>query len=481
MESLSYQHQIISGFTRMSAEMLTGLISEWNLHMTLRDLSYCQNQYRMRERRDPTLEELLFLDTLYTSRIGRIESYGLRAFYTSDPIIAETYADMIAKANHTQREQRPYTPAELSGVLTQTLRRAGKKISVPSLCVGTDAPLRSLQYGRLEVGSATLHHTLAIIADKHDSIPSAYTPPQATDHLILLLPGGLSSSAFAERVASLALPKHTEILPIGNHGLLEALLHFDGVYVVPSYLPGADENANLSDLIASYTEGILLRLDDEIAISVRDRASEKGLVASIIGKCTANRYLTIRRKEQTPIQWETDFLRAFSPILPADVEISHIGTNCDIHVTAPQTQTICAGGNCALLGSDIPNTPYAIQGEHIITGAVSYPNFSNKFLSALYTTLHAVNRAVAAGTSYEALTLSNQLSLSRDVSVSEHPFGDLMASLLGAYRAQTELAIPDIGGRFYSDQAAQHGSMTVFAAAPTPQKVIPRQAIMFIY
>ena len=472
MEQLSQQLQIISGFTRMSAEMLIALISKLNLHMTPRDLTYCQNQYRLRERREPTEEELHFLDALYTARIGRIESYGLRAFYTSDPIIAETYADMIAKANHTKREERPYTPAELSGVITKSLCRAGKKISVPSLCVGSDAPLRSLRYGRLEIGSATLHQTTAIIADKHDAVPHASTPPQATDHLILLTPADLSPSAFAERIAMLALPEHTEILPIGEHGLLEALLHFDGVYLVPAYLPENKEDTVLSDWVSSYKNGVLLRLDGEIAASVRDRAVEHGLIASIIGKCTSNHFLTVRRKDQSPVQWETDFLRAFFPVLPADVEISHIGQNCDIHVTAPQEQTICAGGDCTLLSADIPNTAYAIQKEHILTGAVSYP-FSNKFLSALYTTLHAVNRAVAAGVSYEALTLSNQLSVVRDASVTGPLFGDLMASLLGAYRAQSELAIPDIGGSFYAPQADQHGTLTVFAAAPTPQKVIP--------
>lgn len=472
MELLSQQHQIISGFTRMSSEMLVALISELNLHMTPRDLTYCQNQYRMRERRDPTAEELHFLDALYSARIGRIESYGLRAFYTSDPIIAETYADMISKANHTKREERPYTPAELSGVLTKSLCRAGKKISVPSLCIGTDAPLRSLRYGRLEIGSATLQQTTAIIADKHDAIPHSYTPPQATDHLILLTPADLSPSAFAERITALALPAQTEILPIGEHGLLEALLHYDGVYLVPAYLPKMQEDACLSDLISSYTDSILLRLDGEIAVAVRDRAVECGLVASIIGKCTANRYLTVRRKDHPPIQWETDFLRAFFPVLPADAEISHIGQKCDIHVTVPQDQTVCAGGDCTLLSADIPNTAYALQKGHILTGAISYP-FSNHFLSALYTTLHAVNRAVAAGTSYEALTLSNRLSVTRDASISGPLFGDLMASLLGAYRAQSELAIPDIGGSFYADQTDNHGAITVFAAAHAPQKVIP--------
>ena len=156
MENSNLEQQITFDFTQMSEDALNGLISQYNLNMTLRDLRYCQNQYRMRERREPSQEEILFLDALYSIRTSRIEFYGLRAFYTSDPVIAETYADMIAKSSRTRREDRPYTSEELSGVLTRSLVQAGKQVTVPSLCTGRHSPLQAFRNGRTEVGSIAL-------------------------------------------------------------------------------------------------------------------------------------------------------------------------------------------------------------------------------------------------------------------------------------------------------------------------------------
>ena len=55
------ERRVISGFSSMPKEELESLCTDLHLTMTVRDLCYCQNQYRMRERRDPTAEELHFL------------------------------------------------------------------------------------------------------------------------------------------------------------------------------------------------------------------------------------------------------------------------------------------------------------------------------------------------------------------------------------------------------------------------------------
>lgn len=466
------ERKVIAGFTLMPKETLELLATELKLSMTIRDLCYCQNQYRMRERRDPTVEELHFLDALYSSRTAKTEAYGLRSFYTSDPIIAETYADLISRANRIRREERPYTPLELSSVLTKSLLQAGKKVSVPSLRVGITAPLHALKNGYCETGCAVLQGTHAIVAQKNASLSLSSEQPKPTDHLILLSPDGLSSSVFASLVASLPLPAHSQIIPIDQGGLLESLLPLGGVYLVQDYLPGLNDNAPLSSLISAYTDSILLRVDGESAHSIRDIAAREGLIASIIGKCAVNQYLTIRREGQSPIQWEVSFLRAFSPILPVDVEIPHISSQHDIHVTASATQTVVSGGNCALFAQGIPNMPYAVCDGSLLTGASSYPSDSI-FLSSLLTTLHAVNRAVAAGADYETLTLSNQLTIPYSPSPSNLDAGKLMSALLGSYRAQAELALPDVGGCIRSSKDSEQVNLKVFAATTAPATPLP--------
>ncbi|MBQ7364544.1 MAG: hypothetical protein IJW46_02975, partial [Clostridia bacterium] len=245
----SLKEQPIPSFMSMPKEELETLAKEMALHMSVRDLTYCQNQYRLRERRDPSAEELALLDTLWVRRTDKIEHYGLRTFYTSDPLIAETYADLINKASHLRRENRPYTPNELSGVLTHTLAQAGKKPSVPTLCTGEDAALRLLADGHVGCESAVMTNIPALIGHPIPRKKMSGKLPQTSDQLLLILPNGLTPTAFASAVAALPLPESVKIVAIGSQGLFEALLTWDGVYVVQAYLPGVSENAPLSSLV----------------------------------------------------------------------------------------------------------------------------------------------------------------------------------------------------------------------------------------
>lgn len=457
--------------TTASQEELRAIISQHQLHMTVRDLRYCQNQYRMRERRDPTVEELLMLDALYKQRIQRNEMHGLRSFYTSDPLVAQTYADLIAKASHLRRDDRPYTPAELSGVLTHSLRQAGKKISVPHLCAGQHAPLHLLgQRVKTDFG-IMLGECSAYIGQSADRPAEDMPSPKPTDNLILITPSSLTAAAFAEVFGSLSIPPNAQIVPISAQGLLEALLTWDGVYIVEDYLPYPTTSRTLSSLVTSFQNSILIRVDGSLALPLRDAAAAAGLVASIIGKIAINHRLTVRREGQAPLQIETAFLKAFSPMLPIDTEIPGSCMAERDTLTPSNAQTVADGGNCALFSSAVQGTPYALSEQHLLTGAYSHP-CDNTFRSALLATAHAVNRAVAAGADYNDLTISNLMSI--PAYGPAEVMGEMMAALLGSYRLQAELAIPDVGGRFTSaSKEDERVHMTVFAAAPKPTEVIP--------
>ena len=468
------EQQPISDFISMPQEKLNFLIPQWHLHMTARDLRYCQNQYRMRERRNPTVEELQMLDALYFHRIRRCETHGLRTFYTSDPVIAQSYADMLAKASHTHREDRPYTPAELSGVLTKSLQQAGKKITVPTLCTGTDASIRLLKKSLQTEASIVIDGVPAVIGYSEQAFSKSVSHPQLTDHLILISPAGLSSATFAEIAATLSIPDNAQLIFVGERGLLDALLTWDGVYIVQNYLPSITNNAPLSAWVNAFADSLIIRCDGDHAVKLRDEAAALGLTASIIGKYALNNRVTIRRNGQAPVQIETAFLRAFSPTFPTDVEIPGLCTSKDAPHSAPERQTIINGGDSLPFSSAIPGTAYAVSRKHLITGAASY-SASNTFRAALYTTVYAINRAVAAGIDHDEITLSNHLKMpslpDRNAAMSE-----IMSAMLGAYRVQAELAIPDIGGAMQAaEDQTPKAQLTVFAAAPKPEKTIPTQ------
>lgn len=466
------EQQIISDFTSMSQEVLSALITELDLHMTLRDLQYCQNQYRMRERRNPTQEELRLLDTLYRHRVSKNEFHGLRTFYTSDSLVAQTYADLIAKATHIQRDNQPFTPAALRGVLTRALTQAGKKVSVPAVYVGEEASLRLLEKGCSDDGSVAINGITAAIGQNLRKPGSTCPKPQLTDQILLLLPSGLSPAAFTSAVRALPIPDDAQIVTIGEDGLLDALLKWDGVYLVADYLPQTSSATPITDWCCAWQDGLLLRVSGDRAVSLRDIAAAQGLTAAIIGKFLTNSFFTIRREGRSPIQFETSFLRAFSPILPIDAEIPGISTLAQDLIPQEDAQTVIADADCAPFATAIPHTPYALQQDHILTGAtVQTP--ANTFRSSLLATVHAINCAAAAGVDYNTLTLSHHL-LAPDLGDRNLAVGEMMAAILGTYRVQAELAIPDVNSKItttHQDQAKAH--LTVFAAAPKPEKLIP--------
>lgn len=467
----SLRNQPIKGFQTMSKDALVDCSTQLGLHMTIRDLTYCQNQFRMRERRDPSAEDLLLLDALWTRRVRRTEFLGLRSFYTSDPMIAETYADLIAKATRLRREDRPYTPYELKDVLSQTLAQAGASESLPALCTGTDAPLRLLTQGRIGRECAVLDEVPVMLGHTHRPV-TAPSAPRSTDQLLLLLPDQASPAAFAAAVAALPIPSDAQMLAIGKEGLFEALLTWEGVYLVQQYLPALQGDAPLSALIGYAQDGLLIRIDGTQAAPLRDAAARSGLIASIIGKWMPNKRLTIRREGETPWQMETGFLRAFSPTLPVDVEIPEQVMPYNGKLLQDRTQTLIPNGDCVLYATAIPDTPRTLWDEHVLTGASAHTSDS-VFRSAMMSSLYAIGRAVACGADYSTVTLSNHLRVPHTKDRNADA-AKTLAALLGAYRVQAELGISDTGGCF-ADAVDETAQLTIFAAAPRPENVISQQ------
>ena len=119
-------------------------------------------------------------------------------------------------------------------------------------------------------------------------------------------------------------------------------------------MPHLAPDATPAELITSQNGCILLRVEAEKAIALRDAATASGLTASIIGKITQNHRLTIRREGRPPFQLNLDFLKRFFPVLPADAEITGICTTPSSTSISSVDQTMVPDGDCPILASAIP-------------------------------------------------------------------------------------------------------------------------------
>ncbi|MBE6538482.1 MAG: hypothetical protein E7671_03350 [Ruminococcaceae bacterium] len=103
------KHGVAVGFQTSPTEYLNMIKQDLGLSMPIHVLSYLQNHYRLTERRDPLVEEIIMLDILWANantRAHKKKEFLLAELITDDKDIKDTFADLMHKmrALHPLRE-----------------------------------------------------------------------------------------------------------------------------------------------------------------------------------------------------------------------------------------------------------------------------------------------------------------------------------------------------------------------------------------
>lgn len=125
--------RIIEGFTFMSGGELQKLGEKLKLVMTLGDLKFISEYFKTRERRDPTITELLVLDTFWSDHIGHTTFHTqLRNIEIEDgkynkPIkeALKAYENMRVSVYGKSRK-RPITLMDMATICMKSLQKEGK-------------------------------------------------------------------------------------------------------------------------------------------------------------------------------------------------------------------------------------------------------------------------------------------------------------------------------------------------------------------
>jgi phosphoribosylformylglycinamidine synthase len=128
--------KVLEGFTVMSAPQLANLWQEMGLAMSLEDLSFCQNYFKSREQRDPTITEIRVIDTYWsdhcrhTTFLTRIDEVEVEPGpYAA--IFQAAYDNYLAsrKAVYRERDQerdKNICLMDLATMAMKELKRQGK-------------------------------------------------------------------------------------------------------------------------------------------------------------------------------------------------------------------------------------------------------------------------------------------------------------------------------------------------------------------
>lgn len=456
----------VGNFVTLDDKQLGELRESCRLSMPQGVLRKLWRHYLVSEKRNITYDELFFLDALY--RRGEILLAGISELRTPDSFVAASYADLIAKLRLIAPAEAVPSPADAASVARRYLEYAGKRSPLERsgrVFAGGDAPLRL---------AAALCLPNLITPSGGAGLFSS--PPTARgarpgDLLILMTPGegkslpslsaALTPGGGDSEYAPVTLPPGSDhtLVYIDDSGLLGALMGFEGVYINLEALPGVAEPIS-PELIFTAGAGCLLA-----SVGISDATdfirsfNARGVLCHVVGGVASDRKITIKYGSNPPAAFDASLLRGLFEPAARRLDIARQSRGKPAGEAGPDASHAESGET--LRRAHDPESGLLLA-EVRIEGAGE----ASLYFTALDALLSAAAECVAGGAEFSEITLSLDAALPGGSDASE-----LLALILGAYRAQIEFCLPDMGSRFSFNSTKT--SFTVAAAAKQAGRPIP--------
>lgn len=454
----------IRGFTTYTKEMLEQMQRDLSLSLSVTRLSHCAAYYKTSEKRDPYIEELQMIDRLVANRAASPANTAPVELLTNDPVQAETYADLQRKRRALKPDAKyPMTMAEAFEAADAYLYRVGKQSDTDSIFLLEDPAARPFAATRNCV-------SVSDTALRLRRLPKSKQSCKEGDLLVLLLPctdsyagrQGASVGKFLQEKTASGTIK--QILTVGEGGLLEALLTLtEGARIEPQRLSVGGEAVPLTALAGSYRGEYILRIAPAQFEALYRDAADCGVSARVFAAITKGGLYSFSDASLS-FSLSSDFLRSLFPILPVTAALA------DATESAPATvisHTPTSASFCSYLQKETEAAQtYAVQNT-LYAAACSAPT-QNCFQAAFDSTLIPVMTLAAAGIDHadQRLAIGLQLPVGDD----RHLVGNALATILGVYRLQSELAIPAVSKSITYREDIDRPHLTVYAmGAQTPQ------------
>lgn len=417
----------------------------------------CVRYYSERAKRDPTVGELRLLSRLFSA--GQKPSAAAIVQLDTNDARAETYADLIAKRRDllTYGNTVPVTAEDAFGVAGATLERGGKERAlngVPLLLADRSAyPVNGSSVG---VGGSDV----LLCLPQPDSETGA---PRVGDVYMLIRRGSLSPRAFRKEIEKQIdtgdlFRMLRSLRQIGDAGILPLLLpDAAGLYFDLNRL-GEGRALFPEQLAGEFTGDWIAALPKPRVNEFLAALGETGLSGTLFAAVVAGSETVFVPSNHQAIRLETAFLRSLCAGEPISVVLQDELLPDRVSHT-PRTLTV----GCRYLAADSRNSEsVALSGVTVASATANAEN--SPFRTAVLTALTPVLTAAVSGVDYTDARFAVDLRIPRDP-------GNSLSAILGVYRVQAELGIPDAVRRL-SDANGTAPELTVFAVAPG-SSVIP--------
>ena len=423
---------------------------------TQEQLKICQDHYRALKR-DPTLEELRFLDSVATLA-PQADGIMLSELYTNHDFVADTYADMMNKRRELNPDaDHPISLREALDLASAYLERAGKARTLDRV-----APVfRSVE--ELDETSAGAQGSDVLLALD----PTVESVALTEGDVFMLIHRGKtprwkyldSIGGFLATDGIRSAAKRS--LCVSDSGLFATLLPLcDGVlYDLRAIAPDGCSPTPVQ-LVGKFSEYRVLAIKKEDAPSVARIAREYGFRPMVFAAVLDEPRTGLLYSQEESIFFETSLLRAVTARSYAAAKLPD------------ENNEPCNKIQNSIV--DLESCPYLKDGrkpqrftvkQGVGCSAVCAELSSNPFHWALQAALTAILSTAVSGCPYS----ESRLAVSLRYPTQDHNrIGETVAAILGIYRLQCELGIPANLTELTEDVDANHPILNVFSVTPSP-------------
>ncbi|MBQ8387594.1 MAG: hypothetical protein IJX46_01540 [Clostridia bacterium] len=440
---------IVQNFGFFTPEALQNFKNDQGLECDLRELVYIQSYYRARAHRDPSLDELKFLDAVISHRKTPLSRFVIEKL-DSDSVAAGESFDDAAKKLSELGHVAPFSLADIASVADEYLDRAGKRTATPGI-FGKCADQAELEFyfkGCAPVAMPETDLSRCVIG-KPVRPPRKIFPVSANDVFVIIFGRNDADSAdVGERLARLLYhPEITDhirkVSSVGEGAIFDYLTSAaEGFYADAVSLPPVTyEYDPLAGLFAGRENCVVTAVSGHMLPYVSEIASGLELTVAPFGHPLKEKRISVRYGGAFPLEFEPAFISDLPPSCPVSAEILVGEAEKTAHSSGSRytDELVFASSSC--VGSSVREVTDSI--------------------------VAAVSPLVAAGVRFTDISVSFDCKLplgSTDRAVQ----GNALSLLLGKYRAQAELCLRSEGNRYTCSSGDP--SICTFARAARPKK-----------
>lgn len=425
IEMTNRKRGIVINFPRLTEKQLANMIKDVELTLTVPQLKTLQKHYRKIEKRDPTLDELYFLDEYFGNKNCR--HLPVTELTTNSKAIAETYADIMEKRGDLNKEDDAPTVEELADLSANYLNSRGKRDSLDdkkdkrsklrALAVaGRDAELHLAAIG-YDIICKTPTGAVGVKNKKETKAKKLSTG----DFLLLITPSEyMTDNDYTTAVKDLILTDDNtsiaKIIPVGENTLVDALSTIPyGVYIDLDSLYEEPSTAELSALCKKIN-GVIAIVKANDIIDIMQLTSVLKLNTAVLGSLIRKNHISVRYNNYPLVTFHRELLTAI---------INNTSFSLRHNAKSPAGKLTANFRTCSK--------------EHMISLASAESKIgesdTSPYTTAIYTALTAIAQCVASGAKYTDVTISSYIPQNLSPS-------DTLSAVLGLYRAEIEICTP---------------------------------------